>query len=251
MPSNSHLTGDVFASSKSAFSAFKAFAGGGMLANTNLTYVRLRPGATGGVGRRGAARLRAAPHAAGRAALCAAAADRQLRLKPLAAHPPGAGRPGRRQVGRRPDGGGRHRRHRRPDRRRGGDQLHHPDDGARLAPRGRGGRAQGAGRPAARPHRCSSWARLALRRRRPGDRAWRWPRSRCRRSTRCCSRQIVLRLSGRSRAGRGDPGRGGRRWSGGRRLSGPGAVRVPPGRRAEGRTARGRRRRRACGRRWW
>jgi putative ABC transport system permease protein len=46
IPANSHLTGDVFASSKSAFSAFKAFAGGGMLANTNLTYVRLRPGAT-------------------------------------------------------------------------------------------------------------------------------------------------------------------------------------------------------------
>ena len=46
IPANSHLTGDVFASSKSAFSAFKAFAGGGMLANINLTYVRLRPGAT-------------------------------------------------------------------------------------------------------------------------------------------------------------------------------------------------------------
>ena len=46
LPSNSSLYGDVFGSSLASNSAFKMYAGGGMLANVGETFVRLKPGAS-------------------------------------------------------------------------------------------------------------------------------------------------------------------------------------------------------------
>ncbi len=46
IPSNSHLTGDVFGSSLAADSILKKFEKTGYSSNINLTYVRLRPGAS-------------------------------------------------------------------------------------------------------------------------------------------------------------------------------------------------------------
>jgi putative ABC transport system permease protein len=46
IPSNSSLSGDVFGSALASTSAIKQYAGGGMLANTGGTFIRLRPGAS-------------------------------------------------------------------------------------------------------------------------------------------------------------------------------------------------------------
>lgn len=47
LPSNSHLRGDVFGSSKAAFSAISQYGRGGALSNVVATYIRLKPGASG------------------------------------------------------------------------------------------------------------------------------------------------------------------------------------------------------------
>lgn len=49
LPSNSHLTGELFASARAAFSAISRFSGGGFLRTPVATYVRLRPGANAAV----------------------------------------------------------------------------------------------------------------------------------------------------------------------------------------------------------
>jgi putative ABC transport system permease protein len=46
IPSNSSMFGDVFGSSLASTSAIKRFAGGGVLANTSGTFIRLKPGAS-------------------------------------------------------------------------------------------------------------------------------------------------------------------------------------------------------------
>jgi len=46
LPTNSHLYGDVFASGKAAFSMLRQLDAAGYSANSNLTYVRLKPGAS-------------------------------------------------------------------------------------------------------------------------------------------------------------------------------------------------------------
>jgi putative ABC transport system permease protein len=46
IPSNSHLVGDVFASSKAPFSLLKLLYDAGYSSNSNLTYIRLKPGAS-------------------------------------------------------------------------------------------------------------------------------------------------------------------------------------------------------------
>ncbi|HEY8003076.1 MAG TPA: ABC transporter permease, partial [Phenylobacterium sp.] len=47
LPTNSHLYGDVFASGKAAFSMLRQLDAAGYSANSNLTYVRLKPGVSG------------------------------------------------------------------------------------------------------------------------------------------------------------------------------------------------------------
>ncbi|MDB5417503.1 MAG: transporter permease [Phenylobacterium sp.] len=46
LPSNSHLVGDVFASSKASFSMMRQLERAGYSSNSNLTYLRLKPGAS-------------------------------------------------------------------------------------------------------------------------------------------------------------------------------------------------------------
>jgi putative ABC transport system permease protein len=46
LPSNSHLAGEAFGSSKAAFSAIKQFGNAGFLNNVVATYIRLKPGAS-------------------------------------------------------------------------------------------------------------------------------------------------------------------------------------------------------------
>lgn len=46
LPSNSHLNTEVFASSKAPWSMFQSLYAGGYSTNNNLTYIRLRPGAS-------------------------------------------------------------------------------------------------------------------------------------------------------------------------------------------------------------
>lgn len=46
LPSNTHLTGELFASSRAPFSLIKQVERGGYTSNSNLTYVRLKPGAS-------------------------------------------------------------------------------------------------------------------------------------------------------------------------------------------------------------
>ena len=48
LPSNSHLAGDVFASSTAPFSTIKQLDKAGYTSNSNATYVRLKPGASAG-----------------------------------------------------------------------------------------------------------------------------------------------------------------------------------------------------------
>ncbi|HEX5264872.1 MAG TPA: ABC transporter permease, partial [Phenylobacterium sp.] len=46
LPTNTHLVGDIFASAKAPFSMLKTLDAAGYSANANLTYVRLKPGAS-------------------------------------------------------------------------------------------------------------------------------------------------------------------------------------------------------------
>lgn len=46
MPSNTHLTGEVFASSRASFSLLRQFEAAGYSSNANFTYLRLKPGAS-------------------------------------------------------------------------------------------------------------------------------------------------------------------------------------------------------------